>query len=125
MTDLFIEKTYSLPGFDYKKNGQCRIFGNSRPENVEEIGGIYEIGMKFLEKLTSMGILIDFTFEFDYFNTSTQKYIYNILFLLESQPVKGSVTWIYFTIDEDMEEMGTQYKDMFKKLKIKLKRKKL
>ena len=36
MKDLYIEKTYSLPGFDYKIDGNCRIFGNSRPENIEE-----------------------------------------------------------------------------------------
>jgi hypothetical protein len=124
MKDLYIEKTYSLPGFDYKLDGNCRIFGNSRPENIEEKNDIYDLGMKFLEQLIKDRISINFTFEFDYFNTSTQKYIYNILFLLEKQEKKGSVNWIYLDIDEDILEMGNQYKQMFKSLKIKTKKKK-
>jgi hypothetical protein len=119
--DLYIKPTHALPGFDYNREGNCRIFGNSRPDNID---GIYLQGLEYLKELASEQIPIYFTFDFDYFNTSTQKYIHGILSLLEKQPEKGSVTWIYIDIDEDALDMGKLYRDMFRSLKIKLRSKK-
>jgi hypothetical protein len=119
--DLYIPCTRSLPGFDYNREGNCRIFGYSRPDNID---GIYLQGLEYLKELAAEQIPIYFTFDFDYFNTSTQKYIHSILSFLEKQIEKGDVIWIYIDIDEDAKKMGELYRDMFRSLKIKLRSKK-
>lgn len=121
MTDLYIEKTGSTPLIDFKLNGNCLISGNSRPDEVDNL---YHEAIEFIKLLNNNKIIINFIFDFDYFNTFTQRYIYEILDIISKAKKTGSVEWKYILIDEDIKEMGQLYRSMFPKLNIKLKQKK-
>jgi len=119
MLDLKLYRTAKTPEIDFRSNGICVISGNSVPEDLDYI---YLQAENYLKELIKKGIQINFTFDFDYYNTLSQRYIFNILELLSLAKIK-SITWNYIDIDEDMLEMGEQYQEMFPKLKIKLKKK--
>lgn len=117
---LHISKSPSTPEIHFKADGTCSITGDSRPEFLD---GIYVQVNNYIKKLIEKGIPIFFTFEFNYYNTLAQRYVYDLLTLLSTQKIFGTVVWIYASNDEDVEEMGHTYKFLFPKLKIKLKEK--
>jgi len=119
--DLVIKSTISTPLFHFKQNGQCIISGNSRPEDVD---GIFKEAKVYLIALISQGVEIEFIFDYDYFNSCTQRYNYELLEILSNYNKIKKVTWYYLHFDEYMEEMGEIYKNSFQNLNIKLKAKK-
>jgi len=117
-TDNYIVKgTHAIPSIDFRKDGICTISGYSRPEDLD---GIYKDAKEFITELVRNNVKINFTFNFEYFNTTTQRYIYDLLRELNSQNKIGEVIWKYPDDDEDMEDMGKMYKSMYPRLKIKL-----
>lgn len=119
--NFFVEKTGNTPEVLFKTDGECIISGNSLPETLDDF---YLAAKKYLRNLISKEIVINFTFDYDYFNTSTQRYNYEILEELDKAKIKGVTIWRYIDIDEDAEDMGNIYKAAFPELKIKLKSKK-
>jgi len=116
--NLIIAKSADKPGVSLFHNGDCYIYGDSRPE---ELDVFYTRISNYIKKLVLFKIPINFTFYFSYFNTVTQRYIYDLLFILSTQNIKGTITWQYTENDETIEEMGETYQNMFPELKIKMK----
>ena len=117
---LHIPKSPSTPEIHFTIEGMCSIKGDSRPEFLD---GLYTRVNDYIQGLIDRETPIFFTFEFNYYNTLAQRYVYELLTLLSTQKTFGTVVWIYASSDENVEEMGHTYKSLFPKLKIKLKEK--
>jgi hypothetical protein len=116
--DLYIEKTATTPEVLIKTNGDCRISGNFKANGIDD---------KFIEVkeavrwLIARNASINFTFQFDYYNTLSQRYVYDLFYILTLQKSPGKIIWYYKKNDEDIEEMGVFFKNMFPVLHIKVK----
>lgn len=97
--------------------------GNSRPENVRDFYFpiIYKI-RKHFEKVIDKKQkeefnekLFKFNFKLDYFNSSSAKFISDILVLIKEFTEEGlifKVNWYFADGDEDMKEVGEDFSDM-------------
>ncbi|MBN1988785.1 MAG: DUF1987 domain-containing protein [Bacteroidales bacterium] len=123
MEDLIIEGTNISPKvcFEPKRN-LLEIGGYSRPENVRDF--FYPI-ISWLEKYrgslaaeSNQGTSrepITFKFKFIYFNSSSAKFIYDIVIELSELQRIGVPLKIYWYFDEDDEELheaGEELSDM-------------
>lgn len=116
MDALIIESTEVSPKIIFDpENNIFEISGESRPENVRKfydpiINWLDEYGRILLQKKEDKSTL--FTFKFEYFNSSSAKFIMDILKKIESLHLKGikfSINWYYDEGDEDMEETGGEF----------------
>ena len=105
------------------KNNKFEISGESRPEDT---GEFYKTILKWLDQYFSLrywkddqvkGNISDmiFEFKFEYFNSTSAKYIMDILlklekFIIEKKKVK--VYWYYEKNDIDMLESGERFASM-------------
>lgn len=93
------------------ETGIFEFVGNSYPENSTKFyTPILEWLKQFIEEDTNASVTVDFNF--DYFNTSSAKYILEILRLIQDHYEKGNdskVRWFYFEDDTDMLENGEDY----------------
>jgi hypothetical protein len=116
MDNLNIEKTTQTPKviFDAQK-GTLVISGRSLPEDSSKF---YHPLFKWLDNYFENPQIKTFTkFELDYFNTSSAKAIFSLLMKLEKAHYSGhpvSVEWFYDSDDEDMFELGDEYRGLFK-----------
>jgi hypothetical protein len=96
------------------ETGVLMFTGTSIPENSEEFYGPV---LNWLDDFINMNPeSIDINFKLDYFNTSSSKYILEILRTIErvSGTSKIVVKWHYLTDDDDMKEAGEDYQIMVK-----------
>lgn len=116
MDALKIEATEISPKitFDPEVNF-FEMAGESRPENVRKffepvVAWLDEFGLDLVNhKREEIAI---FNFRFDYFNSSSAKFIMDILKKLEDLHRKGAkiqVRWYYDEGDEDMQETGEEF----------------
>ena len=120
METLFIEATEFSPTviLDATKN-KFEISGESRPENT---GKFYEPIIKWLEQYESVLFWqknklgappqMLFEFKFEYFNSTSAKYIMDILSLLDKFHTEGyqvNVKWSFDKLDTDMKESGEEF----------------
>ncbi|MFO7828866.1 MAG: DUF1987 domain-containing protein [Bacteroidales bacterium] len=125
MKTLNIAATDKSPGVIF--NPAKRLFemaGNSRPENVRDFYyPIIEILKKYFDSLSyDQKELEDyeqypfrFNFKLDYFNSSSAKFISDILVILKDSSEKGihfKVYWYFEDGDDDMKEVGEDFSDM-------------
>lgn len=115
MRAIYIESTQDTPAvaLDALK-GIFEIKGNSYPENSAQF---YNPIIEWLQELMQKGYdkQLAFDFNFDYFNTSSAKFILEILRLLEEIQEKGTevlVRWHYFEDDIDILESGEDYQNI-------------
>jgi hypothetical protein len=112
MKPLIIEATDETPRviLDAEK-GIFEFSGNSYPENsVKFFTPIIEWLKEFTETLSNKNISVEFNF--DYFNTSSAKFILEILRIVQGHYDKGNeciVRWYYQEDDTDMYEQGEDY----------------
>lgn len=125
MDNLKIEQTDSSFGvdFNYEKN-ILKFWGESRPENCLEffapiLKWIDEYNNYLYYKLNEFKnspIKIDVEFKVDYFNSTSAKYIFDLLMGLQQitqyPNVSLQVNWYYKALDEDMLESGEEFSDM-------------
>ncbi|MBX3101752.1 MAG: DUF1987 domain-containing protein [Bacteroidetes bacterium] len=87
------------------------LIGNSYPENSTKFyTPILDWFRAFFEDGQQGGITVDFSF--DYFNTSSAKYILEILRFIQDYHDTGkacAIRWHYFEDDTDMLEAGEDY----------------
>jgi hypothetical protein len=77
MDDLQIKETQKNPRIIFRKSGEFKISGNSFLENAEEF---YEPIIQWLENYTlAPAEKTVIHFEFNYYNTTSQLWIYRIL----------------------------------------------
>ena len=92
--------------------GKFEIAGESRPENS---GKFYDPIIAWLDQYRSAAngsANIVFEFKFDYFNSSSAKYILDILKQLNGFHSKGvpiKIKWSFDALDEDMKESGEEF----------------
>lgn len=129
MNALLIEPSDFSPKvvFDPVKN-QFEISGESRPENTSKF---YMPLLQWLEqyqgvlywekdKVTSIPPKV-FEFKFDYFNSTSAKFIMDVLMQLDKMAQEGypiKAKWFYDKRDEDMKESGEEFSKLLKKLPI-------
>lgn len=100
------------------------ISGESRPENT---GKFYSPIIEWLSQYKQKLILeknipaslkkIVFEFKLDYFNSTSAKYIMDILFQLDTFKAEGLDTlikWHYDAMDDDMKEAGEEFAKLIK-----------
>lgn len=104
------------------------LSGESRPENTSKfyvpiIQWLEQYqGVLFWEK-DKFGQSSDKTFEFkfDYFNSTSAKFIMDVLMQLDRMAQEGipiKAKWYYDKRDEDMKESGEEFSKLLKKLPI-------
>ena len=126
MKILKIEKTDSSLFVELNPEEHTLLFvGESRPEDCREfflpilewidkyINLLYYIKGKSEEN----NITINVDFKLDYFNSTSAKYIMDILENIytpfsSQKDINVHVKWFYRTIDEDMKESGEEYAKM-------------
>lgn len=99
------------------------MVGNSRPENVRDFYFpiIYKV-RKYFEKVIEKKQIdqfqdqcFKFNFKLDYFNSSSAKFIADILLLIKEFVDEGfnmKIYWYFTDGDEDMKEVGEDFSEM-------------
>lgn len=113
-----IEPTLSSPQviLDPADN-RFEFSGESRPENVRSF---YMPILEWMEQFATAcskkkGVSFEFNFNFEYFNSTSAKYIldiFKVLHTIQSDGSKVSVRWHYEEDDEDMYEVGVEMSRM-------------
>ncbi len=129
MQALILEATENSPKviFDPSKS-LFEISGESRPEDVRKfyepiLGWIDQFEQNLLSETNSYtnGQTKDlkFSFIFEYFNSSSAKYIMDIMAKLNeiqinNPKLKFEILWHYEKMDEDMQEAGEEFQNITK-----------
>ena len=114
MDSLIIEATEDSPNvhFDTSSN-RFTISGESRPENA---GKFYSPVISWIvdyEQALGQSPLV-FVFKLDYFNSTSAKYIMDILLVLKKFVDDGhtvNIEWHYDKRDDDMLDAGNEFSD--------------
>jgi hypothetical protein len=122
MENYTIEATENTPLVDLNHNTHTLLFeGDSRPENVQQffnpvIKWLDDYGkhLYFLKDLNNSSIDVVCNFKFEYFNSSSAKYIRDVITALSSieSGVNLKINWHYEEMDEDMQEAGEEFEEM-------------
>lgn len=122
MDSLIIEATEDSPRimFDIVSN-RFIISGESRPENAGKFyTPVINWIIKFEEILysrkheTKDDSILVFVFKLDYFNSTSAKYIMDILLIIKKlveQGYKINIEWHYDKRDDDMLDAGNEFSD--------------
>lgn len=101
---------YIAPAVSFNAQlGQCVIEGESF---LEETSSFYSPLLDWIHEYFKEKDKLEFNIKLTYFNTSTSKWILNILNALKFYKEKGkevTVNWYYFEDDIDMEEEIEDY----------------
>ena len=119
MDRILIEQSDKSPFIliDPEKN-VFEFAGNSRPENVRAIYyPVIDLLTEFFqqEDLKSREDKLVIKFKFTYFNSSSAKFIFDILAMIRDahqQGVKIAVEWYYMETDDDMKEVGEEFSEI-------------
>jgi len=124
MEILKIEETKNSPYIclDNTK-GKLTFQGESRPEDVRKFYkpilewlDEYDNYVYFMKDQSANKIKLSCDFSFDYFNSSSAKFIMDILLKIkeikEKNDINLEVNWIYDKRDEDMLENGEELEEM-------------
>jgi hypothetical protein len=127
MNALIIEPSEFSPKvvLDPTKN-QFELSGESRPENTSKF---YVPIIQWLEQYQSVlfwekdkfgqSSPKTFEFKFDYFNSTSAKFIMDVLMQIDKMAQEGfpiTAKWYYDKRDEDMKESGEEFSKLLKKL---------
>jgi len=112
LTKYFVEATDDTPKVTLDpQSGHFEIVGNSYPENSSKFyQPILEWLLRYVNDAPKQPMV--FEFNFDYFNTSSAKYILEVLRVVEQYQSMGNeclIKWYYFQDDTDMLEAGEDY----------------
>lgn len=120
MHPLIIEATENTPAiiFDTQKN-IFEMKGESRPENTK---GFYDPVIEWIKNFCIEAInnkttqkKIVFTVFFDYFSSSSAKYLMNIfarIDTLHENKIPVEIHWVYNRIDVEMKEAGEEFQKL-------------
>ncbi|MDY0199985.1 MAG: DUF1987 domain-containing protein [Bacteroidales bacterium] len=114
MNNLYVKGNSKTPEIDFKK-GVLKISGRSIPEDALSF---YQPVIKWLEnyitqpeKLTNVSILIE------YINSGSNRFLYNIIKILEKCFLDGNevtISWYYEEDDDTIQNLGLDFKALFK-----------
>ena len=113
MKDIHIKAIrgiYISPSVDFEvETGICEIKGESF---LEETSNFYSPLADWLYEYTKTGKSITFNINLTYFNTSTSKWLLNLLHILREYQINNGeikVNWYYYKDDIDMSEEIDDY----------------
>lgn len=96
-----------------KTSGEFSFVGHSYPEDAQRY---YEPILEWLTQYAAdPNPKTEITFNLDYFNTTSQKMVVDILLMLNQLHVTGhdvSVKWFFHEDDEATEEAGDEFSEM-------------
>jgi len=109
MKDLVIKETEKTPSVALSTNGVLKIEGRSIPEDAAKF---FKPLLDWTKEFTSNEIRVDIKLE--YFNTSSSKFILEMLRLLENNPDNSNilVNWFYEEGDLDVLESGQYFESI-------------
>lgn len=114
MEDFVIKSTHRTP-YVHLKDGLIQIIGRSIPENPSVFyKPIYDWIVNYSETMHTH-TQIDLNFE--YINTSSTKWVFNMLKILgKKHEIKDmmKINWYYEEGDDDMAELGRIFKSLVK-----------
>ena len=112
MKDVFVSGTKLTPEV-IMKEGEISISGRSVPSNP---GQFYQPLLKWVEEYYAKGMdKINIELNFEYINTASTKWLYNILKVLGSNTNskdKVNISWFFEDGDDDMQELGSIFKSI-------------
>ena len=113
MIALIVDETKETPRIHFDPgNNIFEISSRSLPEDADEF---YVPVIKWLETYVDKpNPKTIFNFKLDYYNTASARYITKMVKILDelSKNNQVKVYWYYREIDEDMQAMGEEYKEM-------------
>ncbi len=105
-----VRGVYIAPAVDFSaETGKCILEGESF---LEETSNFYSPLLEWILEYIKTGKPISLDIKLTYFNTSTSKWLLNILHTLKTYIDKGGkveVNWYYYKDDIDMEEEIQDY----------------
>jgi hypothetical protein len=109
MKDLIIKETEKTPSVSLSINGNLKIEGRSIPEDAAKF---FKPILDWTKEFTAPEIRIDIKLE--YFNTSSSKFILEMLRLIEGNPNNSNVlvNWFYEEGDLDVLESGQYFESI-------------
>lgn len=123
MESLIIKETIATPKVEFDiMNNKFTMEGCSRPEDVREFYAPIIKWFNELKEFISDDLIakyqespVVFNFKFDYFNSSSAKFILDILVLINTIHISGlniRIDWYYDENDEDMKEVGEELSEV-------------
>lgn len=114
MNALYLEPTKYTPKVSYsKEDGLFYMSGRSLPENAELFyRKIMDWFNLYINEPNQTTVL---TFEMEYFNSATSKYIFDIICMMHDitkQGLEVCVHWCYPEEDEDIMEAGEIFENL-------------
>lgn len=119
MDSLKIEPTEYSPSVDFNTSTyRFVISGESRPENCGKfytpvVTWLTKYEQELAEKKAPANTTLTFVFKFDYFNSTSAKFIMNLLQVIKKIEVAGHykvvIEWYYDEMDEDMMDAGKEF----------------
>ena len=116
-----------------KLNAEQQIFiieGESIPESAHKFYKpilewlrVYEKVLHEQKRIFEDNRRMTFQFKYDYFNSGSAKYIYEIFSILDKMAMNNlrvRIKWFYSKEDSDMKQAGEELKKMVTKLEVKL-----
>jgi hypothetical protein len=119
MDSLKLEATEYSPTVDFNvSTGRFAISGESRPENCGKfyapvVTWLGKFEQETAEKKITITSPLTFIFKFDYFNSTSAKFIMNLLQIIKKieavKNYKVNIEWHYDEMDEDMLDAGKEF----------------
>lgn len=112
MNNLSIDKTKTSPAIKFNSvSGKCEVIGSSYPENASEFyAPIFDWLNTYMTEVTRE---LYFNFTLDYLNSSSIKFISELVDKIDSYGKIGitvEIEWHYRDEDEDIKELGEEFK---------------
>ncbi|MDA3954207.1 MAG: DUF1987 domain-containing protein [Bacteroidales bacterium] len=114
MKSLYIKQTEDTPLIDFNSiEGRCNIIGNSIPENIHLF---YDPILEWLDNyIENPQPCTEFNFQMKMISSASSKLFFDILNKIDSlnENKKGGakVNWYYNIYDDEIREIGLDYKD--------------
>ncbi|HZJ74333.1 MAG TPA: DUF1987 domain-containing protein [Perlabentimonas sp.] len=114
MNNLYIKGNSKTPEIDFSK-GILKISGRSIPEDAVTF---YRPIIKWIENyITQPEKLTEVSISIEYINSGSNRFLYNILTLLEKCYFDGNkvnITWYYEEDDDTIKYLGLDFKTLIK-----------
>ncbi|MDX9770989.1 MAG: DUF1987 domain-containing protein [Tenuifilaceae bacterium] len=114
MNNLFIKGTSKTPEIEFTP-GNIKISGRSIPEDSLSF---YQPVIKWIEEyITLPELSTKVSISIEYINSGSNRFLYNIIKLVEDCYSKGndvSISWYYEEDDDTIKNLGQDFKALFK-----------
>jgi hypothetical protein len=118
MENLLIEGTDTLPNVEMNADGRIALKGRALPEDAARF---FHPIHTWIKEYHGNEIYIDINLE--YFNTSVSKQLHDFFNILNHKPQNCiiSILWNYEEGDDEMQESGEIYKELFPRFNFSFK----